>query len=249
MELDLLCDVFVCASHWKPELRYVFFKELLGPAAILFDIAYFCFVLVVLSVFAAASGAIGKALLGLPDSFGVLALVFGIACIAAFGNESVERLFKYVTFFLYGVYATFQILVLAKFSHRIGSSFSEPSTMTGWVSGGFTYSGYNVIGAIVILPVLRHLTSNRDAIVAGLLCGPLGMLPALCFFICMVAFYPEISQAALPSDYILSQLNLPVFHVLFQVMIFAALLESGTGSVGLWRLFRGNLASKATTNC
>jgi uncharacterized membrane protein YkvI len=35
----------------------------------------------------------------------------------------------------------------------------------------------------------------------------------------------------LPSDFLLQRLNLPVFHLLFQLMIFAALLESGTGAV------------------
>ena len=84
---------------------------------------------------------------------------------------------------------------------------------------------------MVILPVLRHLTSNRDAIVAGLIAGPLAMIPALLFFTCMIAYYPEVASATLPSDFLLRRLDLPVFHLLFQVMIFAALLESGTGAV------------------
>jgi uncharacterized membrane protein YkvI len=103
--------------------------------------------------------------------------------------------------------------------------------MHGWVVGGVTYASYNVVGAIVILPVLRHLTSNRDAVVAGLIAGPLAMLPALIFFCCMIAFYPRIAAETLPSDYLLQRLNLPWFHLLFQLMIFAALLESGTGAV------------------
>jgi uncharacterized membrane protein YkvI len=57
------------------------------------------------------------------------------------------------------------------------------------------------------------------------------MLPALLFFICMSAFYPEITSATLPSDYLLQRLNAPVFHLIFQCMIFAALLESGAGIV------------------
>jgi hypothetical protein len=39
----------------------------------------------------------------------------------------------------------------------------------------------------VILPVLRHLLNDRDAIIAGALAGPLTMLPALLFCIAMVA--------------------------------------------------------------
>src|SRR5262249_46225783 len=44
-------------------------------------------------------------------------------------------------------------------------------------------------------------------------------------------FYPEIAGVTLPSDFMLRRLEVPGFHLLFQFMIFAALLESGTGAV------------------
>jgi len=113
--------------------------------------------------------------------------------------------------------------------------------------GGITYASYNIVGAVIVLPVLRHLTSQRDAIVSGIIAGPLAMAPAILFFVCMIAFYPAIEHETLPSDFMLTQLNMPLFHLLFQFMIFAALLESGTGSVhaineriaGVWRARRG----------
>jgi len=57
------------------------------------------------------------------------------------------------------------------------------------------------------------------------------MLPGLLFFVCMIAWYPSIGAEALPSDFMLRQLDMPLFHVLFQAMIFSALLESGTACV------------------
>ncbi|MCR5876176.1 hypothetical protein LRS10_19720 [Phenylobacterium sp. J426] len=57
------------------------------------------------------------------------------------------------------------------------------------------------------------------------------MLPAAIFFICMAAYAPQIAGEALPSDVLLRRLDLPVFHLLFQAMIFAALLETGVGAV------------------
>ena len=47
----------------------------------------------------------------------------------------------------------------------------------------------------------------------------------------MCAYAPAVTGAALPSDVLLAKLNLPVFRALFQLMVFAALLESGTGAV------------------
>jgi uncharacterized membrane protein YkvI len=224
-----------------------FFEALLGRGWVVFELGYFLFLVLILAVFGAAAGAIGHAALGLPPIAGTLALMAGIAIFAGYGNTAVEQLFKYVSFLLYGVYALFLVLALAGFGDRIASGFAIPAVSDGWALGGLTYAGYNIIGAVVILPVLRHMTSDRDAVVAGLVAGPLAMIPAIIFFVCMIAFYPQIGAEVLPSDYLLTQLGNPVFHLLFQLMIFSALLESGTGAVHAvneriakaWRVRRG----------
>lgn len=229
-----------------------FFRELLGPGWIVFELAYVLFVVLILSVFGAAAGAIGAAVLGTPPFVGTAALAVLIALFATFGNASVERLFKYVSFLLYGVYAAFVVLSLGRFGDRIAAGFATPAPSEGWAQGGWalgglTYASYNVVGAVVILPVMRHLTCRRDAVIAGLVAGPLAMLPALLFFVAMVGFYPGIAAETLPSDVMLTALGVPAFHLVFQMMIFAALLESGTGSVhaineriaAAWRARRG----------
>jgi len=209
-----------------------FFKGLLGRGWIAFEIAYGLFVVLLLAVFGAAAGEIAHRTLGLTPILGTVALMIGIAGFAAFGNASVERLFAWVSVLLYGVYAVFLVLALTSFGDRIAAAFAQPAAGGGnWLEGGLTYASYNIIGAIVILPVTRHLSSDRDAVVAGLIAGPLAMLPALMFFTCMTAFLPGIASEALPSDFLLGQLGQPLFHGLFQLMIFAALLESGTGAV------------------
>jgi len=229
---SLVCAVTFSFARATQAYDYrSFFRNLLGPFWIAFEIAYVLFVVLILSVFGAAAGAIAAATLGLPPLVGTLALAAAIALFVTFGNASVERLFKYVSFLLYGVYVVFIVLALSKFGYRIAAAFAQPASQRDWALGGITYASYNIVGAVVILPVIRHLTSRRDAIVAGLVAGPLAMLPALLFFTAMVAWYPAIAAETLPSDYLLQRLDIPAFHLLFQLMIFAALLESGTGSV------------------
>jgi len=208
-----------------------FFRHLLGPFWPAFEVAYFCALIVILAVFAAAAGAIGQSLLGWPLIVGSLILMSGIILVATWGNEAVERLFKYVTIFLYGTYAVFVLLSVTHLGDRMLAAFSQHPPMTGWAVGGLTYAGYNIIGAVAVLPVTRHMIGRRDAIAAGLLAGPLAMIPAILFFLCMVAYFPEIAGQTLPSDFLLQKLDIPAFRIVFQLMIFAALLESGTGSV------------------
>jgi uncharacterized membrane protein YkvI len=208
-----------------------FFAELLGPGWIAFEIAYVLFVVLILAVFGASAGAIGSAMFGWPSVVGALLLAGGILATVSLGNAAVEGVFKYVSFLLYGVYALFLLLSLSRFGDRIAAGFATPAPWDGWAAGGLTYASYNIIGAVVILPVLRHLTGTRDAVIAGAIAGPLAMAPAILFFTCMIAFYPGIGAETLPSDYLLRQLRVPAFHWLFQAMIFAALLESGAGAV------------------
>jgi len=208
-----------------------FFAQLLGPFSFLFELSYFAYVVVVLAVFGAAAGSLGLAIFGWPLIYGTLCLIAGIALFTTFGSISVERLFKGVSLFLYAVYLVFFALALTRFGARIPAHFAATPPISGWALRGVLYAGYNILGAAVVLPVVRHLTSNRDAVRAGLLCGPLAMLPALIFFVCMCAFYPQIGAETLPSNYLLRQMRLPAFQLIFQLMIFTALLESGTGAV------------------
>ena len=245
---SVLCALTFALAQATRSFDYLsFFNTLLGPFAFVFEIAYVVFMVLILAVFGAAAGAIGQAMFGWPALVGTLLLMAGIGAFTAFGNRSVERLFQWVSFFLYGVYVLFFVFVLAGFGGQAMDHFSTPVPTDGWLSGGLTYAGYNIVGAVMVLPLARHFRSRRDAVVAGVLAGPLAMLPGLLFFICMIAWYPQIGEQALPSDYILRQLNMPVFHLLFQMMIFSALLESGAAAVhaanervaATWRARRG----------
>lgn len=229
---SLVCAMTFVFAHATRAYDYrSFFHHLLGPFWGVFELAYVLFMVLILAVFGAAAGSIVAAATGWPELVGTLLLIACIGAFTAFGNQSVERLFKWASFLLYGVYVVFFVLVMASFGGGIAAGFSQPAPTDGWVLGGLTYAGYNIVGAVVILPVARHFLGSRDAVVAGVIAGPLTMLPALLFFVCMVAWYPQIGSQTLPSDFILQQLNLPVFHLLFQLMIFSALLESGVGAV------------------
>lgn len=209
-----------------------FFKRLLGPAWIAFEAAYLIFVVLILAVFGAAAGAIGAATFGWPDVAGAALLALAIIAVTAWGTGAVEQMFKYVSILLYTVYALFLVFALTSFGGEIGDTYrAAPPPLSGWIAGGVTYASYNIVGAVVILPVLRHLRGRRDALIAGAIAGPLAMLPAILFFVAMMAFYPAIGGETLPSDFLLRQMAVPGFAALFQIMILAALLESGAGAV------------------
>lgn len=111
-----------------------FFRHLLGALWPAFEVSYALAMVVILAVYAAAAGAIGQAIFAWPPLAGSLILVSCIVLVAVWGNEGVERLFKYVTFFLYGTYALFVLLSLIHFggtgSHR--ASLSAATAVGSW---------------------------------------------------------------------------------------------------------------------
>ncbi|HEY7688374.1 MAG TPA: hypothetical protein VH835_06760, partial [Dongiaceae bacterium] len=227
---SLVCAVaFLFARACAAYDYRTFFGTLFGRFWPVFEIPYVLFLVLILAVVAAAAGAIGEEVFGLPPLAGTMLLAGAIVGITACGNRGAEGLFRYASVFIYAVYATFLVLALLHFGGLIAPAFALHEQTDGWALGGIRYASYNVVAVVAVLPFVRYMTTPRDALIAGVLAGPLAMLPALLFFLCMVAFYPDIAGAALPSDYLLRRMNAPWFQVLFQLMIFCALLETGVG--------------------
>lgn len=222
---------FALAHQLRAYDYRAFVGGLLGRGAIAFELCYLAFSVLLLAVFGAAAGAVGTSLFAVPPVAGTLVLALAIAVIAGVGERAVEAMFKYVSPLLYAVYVLFLVLALSRFGARIDAAFAAGSVEPGWPVAGATYGIYNIVAAVMVLPVLRHLGSRRQALVAGAIAGPLAMLPALAFTIAMIGFYPAILGETLPSDYLLQRIGSPAFRFAFQLMVFAALLESGVGVV------------------
>lgn len=237
MALAMLLWSGICAATFLFAFRigatdyHRFFRALLGRFDFAFELIYLAFLVLVLSVFGSAAGAIGTALFGWPEIGGTLALTGAVLVTCAAGQGAAEAIFKYVSVLLYAVYAIFLVLALWSFGPAIARGLAQGGSVGAGLAGGVTYASYNVIGAVLILPVLRHLRSGRDAVVAGLIAGPLAMLPAIVFFLCLIAFYPAIMPVALPSDVMLRAIGSTTFHYTFQLMVFFALLECSVGFV------------------
>ena len=222
---------FALAHHLQAFDYRSFIDKLLGPAAIVFELCFIAFCILLLAVFGAAAGEVVASLFTVPLWTGTVVLAVAIALVAGAGEAAVETMFKLVSGFLYAVYALFLVLALTRFGDPIAATLAAGGAVREWPMSGVTYGIYNIVAAVMILPLLTHFTSRRNAAIAGVISGPMAMLPALAFLIAMMAFYPQILGATLPSDYILQRLDSPAFRFVFQLMVMGALLESGVGVI------------------
>ena len=208
-----------------------FFRELLGGWWWLFELCYLVLLAIILAVIAAAAGGMLRDTFALPYAVGVIGIIVAIGWLVFAGSTAIERVLAVWSFVLYAVYVVFFVWSLGA-SGGVGSLAAAETAPSGhWLIGGLKYAAYNLAVIPAVLFAVRHAGSRRDAITAGLLAGPIGMIPGLLFYLAMVPHYPEIVDAAVPAAYLLQMLHSRAFIVVFQVVLFGTLIETGTGMI------------------
>ena len=97
--------------------------------------------------------------------------------------------------------------------------------------GGVEYAAYNVGTLPAVLFGMRHLETRKEAVVAGLLSGPIAIIPGCLFFIAMIGHYPDILPETVPSIYLLERIGSTTLLFAFQIMLLGTLVETGTALI------------------
>lgn len=208
-----------------------FFRTLLGPLWPLFEIAYALLLVLVLAVIGAASGELLEKSLGAPKLLGTIMLMALIAGLVFRAGRSVERALAWGGIGILAVFAVLAGWSLVVFGDRVAENFNAVPVQAGWLRSGVTYSAYNMATLVAVLFCLRGLETRRQAVIAGLLAGPLTMLPGLLFFVLLMGFYPAINAVALPSVFVAAQLGAPWFERVFELTVLWALVATGVGLI------------------
>jgi uncharacterized membrane protein YkvI len=207
-----------------------FFRRLLGRAWYLFDACYVAILVLVLCVLGAAAGEIAGQLFGAPRVAGAVVLLLAVTAITYLGAAAIERFFSLWGAGMCLAYAALLGASLWLFRDAIGSALLQGSGgEREWWKGGLQYAGYNLAVIPAILHCARHQRSRRDSLVAGLLCGPIAVVPGLCLYLALLAVFPATLQAPIPLRLLLDRLDLAWLGVGLQVVIFGTLVQTGVG--------------------
>src|SRR5690606_7387679 len=204
-----------------------FFRVLLGRGWVVFEVGYLLLMLVILAVMGAAAGEIAHSLFGLPRLAGSLGMIAATGAMLFLGSAAIERFLVASVGYLYLVYFVFVAWCVWAFGDRIGDAFASVPVDGEWFGAGVTYAGYNVATIPAVLFCVRHFGRRREALVAGALAWPLGMLPGVAFYIAMMGWHLVIADQALPSAFLLARLQAPWFEWAFQVAVMLTLVDTG----------------------
>ena len=208
-----------------------FFRRLLGPGWVAFEALYLALMMIVLAVIAAAAGSILEETFGFHYLVGVIGIMTAVGFLVFGGNRIIERAFAGWSAVLYLVYLVFFLWCMASFGPAIRGALAGGGIDGGWIRSGFEYVGYNLGVLPAVLITIRHARSRRDTLLSGLLTGPIGMIPAFLFYIAIVGQHPGIVSETVPANHMLELLGSRAFQIVFQVMLFGTLAETGAGLI------------------
>lgn len=208
-----------------------FFKNLLGPFWVLFEILFILDLILVLSVVGAAAGELSGEALGLPTVYGTVAFMVAVVAIVFFGSESIRRVFAFWSIVLFAVYGLFLVFTLVQFGPAVGSALSEPVESSLWAWDGLRYAAYNLAVVPAVLFIVADMQSRREALGAGFFAGLIAILPAVLFYLAMLAFLPDAATAPVPVLVVLNGLAVVWLAALFKIMLFGTFIETGSGMI------------------
>jgi len=227
----ILALSFELARQFKAYDYRRFFRQLLGRYWFLFEIVYIVYLFIVLAVIGSAAGILLRDNFHLPYIWGVGLMLAAVGLLTFEGSRWIERFLSFWSFVLYGIYIAFFILCFLHFGPEIKAHLAQGIIKSSWLVNGFKYALYNLANVAAVLFCLTHLETRREALTAGLVAGVIGIIPGVLFFLSVTGFYPGILPEEIPVVYALNKLQLPSLLILFQIMLFGTLIETGTGLI------------------
>jgi len=208
-----------------------FFKRLLGRGWFTFEICYLAQLALVLAVIAAAAGSILQETFRLPYAVGVIGIMAAVGVLVFKGSTTIARALAAWSLVLYGVYLTLFVWSFREFTPDIIAAFGAGAGEPGWAVGGVRYAAYNLAVVPAIFFCLHDVETRKEAVGAGVLAGVIAIIPGLLFYLAMSAHYPAILDRPVPANYVLEALGSRGLMVIYQIVLFGTLIETGTGMI------------------
>ena len=57
------------------------------------------------------------------------------------------------------------------------------------------------------------------------------MIPGAMIYTALLGVYPAVLESPIPADFLLNQMNMPLLRLIFQIILFGTLIETGIGLI------------------
>ena len=205
--------------------------KMLGKAGVLYEICYIVLMLIVLGVINATAGSMVADLTGMTPWLGIAILSVGQVLLIVKGTEAIEKVLSVWSIVLYIVYIVFMVCVFAKFGGNVSAEFAKGEVGSGWVTSGFQYAFYNLGIVPATLYTIRECETRKEAVVSGILAGAIGIIPAVLLLFALCCDLQAVCAAEVPVTVVFQMLDMRWLYILFEIVLFGTLIETGTGFI------------------
>jgi len=209
----------------------IFFRALLGKAWILFEFSFIAIAMLVLAVIGAAAGIIFSEMVNSPEYVGTVIMMAGIGLLAFYGTALIEKIISFWSFVLYAAYISLFVIAIQTLSGDVTATINQHNAIDPDWLRSLKYAGINLAAAPAVLFGVRHIQKRRESLWAGALAGPIAMIPAFLFYIILLSQYPQVLKQEVPLISLLAALDIPVFALIFKIVIFGTYIETGVAMV------------------
>ena len=127
---SVLAVTFEFSRHFSAYDYRSFFKYLLGPGWVAFEILIILLFLLILAVLAAAAGNILRDNFGIPYVVGLSIMLGVVGVLTFFGQKFIEKVLTFWSFFLYAVFLVFFVSVFSGDGVSLTDSIAKAEIQT-----------------------------------------------------------------------------------------------------------------------
>lgn len=227
----LLAVTFEFSRKFKVYDYRSFFMKLMGGFWVVFEIIYLILLFIVLAVIGSAAGVLLRDNFGLPYLAGVMIMLAAIGFLTFKGSLLIEKFLSSWSIVLYLIYIAFFVIAFLKFGAEIERNLFSAAVLPKWALGGFKYALYNMGVIPAVFFCLPHIETRKEAVSAGFIAGLIGILPGFFFYVAVLGHYPSVLPEEVPAVFVLKKAGVPLLLILYQVVLFGTLIETGTGFI------------------
>ncbi len=227
----ILALTFEYARIHKAYDYRTFFRALLGKSWVLFEVSFIAITMLVLAVIGAAAGVIFSEMTNTPQYVGTVIMMICIGILAFYGTALIEKIMSFWSLVLYAAYISLFVIAIRTLGTDVAVTIKQNAIIEpDWLSS-LKYAGINLAAAPAVLFGVQHIQQRRESIWAGVLAGPIAIVPALLFYTILLSQYPQVLGQEVPLISLLGALNISVFALLFKIVIFGTYIETGVAMV------------------
>lgn len=227
----VIAATFEFARHFRTYDYVAYFKALIGPFWILFEVLYVLLFFLVLGVISSAAASVLEQEAGVPGYIGMAMMLTLVAVVVMLGRGVVERALTLWFVVMYAVFIVYFVQTVVVSWDSVAAELARGYSSEGWWRGGLLYPMYNLAVVPVLLFSTRHIKTRSESVGAALLTAALVLMPALMFHLSYSIGYPAVLSEAVPNYWMIAEYASPWLLLAFVVALFGTLVQTGAGLI------------------